>query len=35
MSRLLPILATLLMQYAKEHRSMILLLLPVCEKTGE
>jgi hypothetical protein len=33
MSRVLLILASLVMQYAKKHRSVILLLLPVCERT--
>ena len=34
MSRVLPVLATLMMQYAKEHRSMILFLLRVCDRTS-
>jgi hypothetical protein len=34
MSRGLPVLAILVMQYAKKHRSIILLLLPVCERTS-
>lgn len=34
MSTGLPILATLVMQYAKEHRSLILFLLPVCVRTS-
>lgn len=33
MSRVLPILTTLVMQYFKQHRSIILFLLPVCERT--
>lgn len=34
MSRVLLILATLVVQYAKEYRSMMLFLLPVRERTS-